>query len=132
MYVGDAITVSATVTDLDSAVQEVRLVYTPVGGTEQNVSMTLSGSVYTYTIPAQSSPGTVRYRIYAVDSSGNENLTREYTVTVRERPSTPGPDVGLIAVVVVILAVVLVAAALVLWRRRKRQGTSPPPSRPPP
>ncbi len=119
-YVGDAIAINATVTDPDSAVQEVRLVYTPVGGTEQNVSMALaSGSTYAYAIPAQSAAGTVRYRIYATDPAGNWRLTREYTVTVSERPN-PGPDLVLIAVIVAILVAVIVAVALVLWRRKKK------------
>jgi len=130
VYVGDTIAVTATVTDSDSAVQDVRLVYTPVGGTEQNVSMTLSGGSYTYTIPAQSSPGTVRYRIYAVDAEGNWNLTEEYTVSVQGLPPAPGLDVGLIAAIVAILAVAIIIAALVLWRRRKKRE-APPPSSPP-
>ncbi len=130
VYVGDTITINATVTDPDSAVQEVRLVYTSVGGTEQNVSMTLSGGLYMYTIPAQSGPGTVRYRIYAVDPSGNARLTQEYTVEVRERPSAPGLDVNLVAGIVIVLVVLtLVAVMLVLRRRQKRRET--PPASPP-
>ena len=82
--------------------------------------MTLaSGSTYSYTIPAQSAAGTVRYRIYATDPSGNWRLTQEYTVTVSERPQ-PGPDLVLIAVIVAILVAVVVAVALVLWRRKKK------------
>ncbi len=130
VYVGDTITINATVTDPDSAVQEVRLVYTSVGGTEQNVSMPLSGGLYTYTIPAQSGPGTVRYRIYAVDPSGNARLTQEYVVEVRERPSAPGFDVGLVAGIVILLVVVTLVAVMLVLRRRRRRRETPPASPP--
>ncbi len=92
--------------------------------------MTLSGGSYTYTIPAQSDPGTVRYRIYAVDPLGNARLTQEYAVSVRERPSAPGFDVGLVAGIVIVLVVVTLAAVLFALRRR-RKGRETPPASPP-
>ena len=133
VYVDEAIVLTATVTDADSGVTEVRLVYTPVGGAEQNLTMTRSGDTYGFTVPAQATPGAVRYRIYAVDADGNAVLTDEYTVSVRGRSSTPSADyLPWILTLVVVLAVVVIALLLFL-RRRRRRGKSgkEPPTEPP-
>ncbi len=123
-----AITIQATVTDNDR-VEEVKLEFTNVSGATQNVTMAAPGSTYAYTIPAQPSAGTVRYRIYAVDPSGNANVTQEFTLTI-ESPSTgldPVVVYGLIGIVVLIAAIA--AAAIVI---RKRRGRTEPPTEPPP
>jgi hypothetical protein len=124
--VGVAIAIHATVTD-DGTVQAVRLVYTPVGGSEQNVTMTGSGSEYTATIPAQSLAGVVHYHIYAIDGAGNERFTQEYTVTIIPPPPNLALYVGL---AIVILAVVAAVAYLLMRRKGKggEEGMSPPPT----
>ncbi len=130
-YTDTAIGISANVTD-NTAVAEVKLVYTNVTGVEQNVTMTLaSGSIYTYTIPAQGATGPVRYRIYAVDPSGNANLTQEYTLTV-EALATGLSPVVLAGLVGIILLVVIGAVAALVIRRRRKQAAPPPPPPPSP
>ena len=109
----------------------VYLAFTDVNGVAQNVTMTpTSGGTYVYTIPAQRSAGTVRYRIYAVDAAGNEALSSELDVAVRERaaPPTFGGDPvvsGLLVALVVLNLLLLAAVALVLRRGRRPE---PPPS----
>lgn len=132
VVVGDDIHIAATVADADSPVQEVHLVYTSVGGTEQNVTMTLLDGEYVYVIPGQTSAGTVRYRIYAADASGNARLTQEYMVTVTGHSTAGALDTGLIGILVAILAASIATTAFALRRRRKGRGKNPPPSRPPP
>jgi len=128
--IGVSIVIHATVTD-DGTVQTVRLVYTPIGGSEQNVTMTASGNDYTFTIPAQSAVGIVRYRIYAVDAGGNAVLTQEYTVTVVAVTPPPPPNVALyVGIAILVLLVVAAIAYLVIRQKRKGgdEGISPPPS----
>ncbi|TLZ51049.1 MAG: hypothetical protein E6K18_06000 [Methanobacteriota archaeon] len=130
VFIGDTIRIEASVSD-DVGVQSVRLVFTPVGGQEQNVTMALSGGAYTYAIPAQASAGTVHYRIYAVDTSGNARLTQEYSVTVHARAAPVG--VGPIELLLVALvAAVIVAVLLVALRRRKKRAEAPPTAPPNP
>lgn len=133
VYTDDPIRIDGIVTD-NIAVTEVRLVYTPVGGTEVNVTMVLAGGVYEATIPGQSSAGTVRYRVYAVDASGNAALSAEYAVEVRSRPTaTPASlDVGLLLLPVALVAGIVsagVAGLIVLigTRGRRPGGKEEPP-----
>ncbi len=125
--VGDAIQIRANVTD-DDRVQEVRLVYTPVGGAEENVTMTLSGGVYAYTIPGQSGAGTVTYHIYAVDAAGTATATNDVQLTIQATGLSPALLYGIIGIV--ILVVVIAAAAALGSRRKWRQAQ--PPTNPPP
>jgi hypothetical protein len=123
--VGDAIPITATVTD-DGTVAAVRLVYTPIGGVEQNVSMTLVSGSWTFTIPGQTSAGTVHYRIYAVDDAGNEVLTQEFGVDVTAAPPSGGTDIVLYAGIGLLLVLVLAGVAFVLLKRKRKGGTEPP------
>ena len=137
---GDDILISVTITDA-GAVQQVRLVYATVDGQEVNVTMARSGNVYSYWIPAQDVPGTVRYRIYAVDAAGNSRLSKEYAVTVGESSSTFALDAATFAamlgasvvVVATILAAVFGAAILAVRRGKGRleRGLASSPESPP-
>ncbi len=132
-YPDSTIRIEATVTD-DDSVQEVRIDYTDVGGARHNVTMALaSGSTYAYTIPAQNATGTIEYRIYAFDPSGNAKLTQEYTVTVQARPE-PLNIVLIGGIGIVIIVIIAIVAALLVSRRRKRAAPPSPPqtSAPPP
>jgi len=118
-----AIAIHATVTD-DGTLQAVHIVYTPIGGTEQNVTMTAAGSDYSFTIPAQSAVGIVRYRIYAVDAAGNEVFTQEYEVSVVAiTPPPPPTNLAPYVGIVLLILVVILAIAYVLTRRKKQGGT---------
>lgn len=136
LYTDDAIRIDAIVTD-DLSVEEVRLVYSPVGGTEQNVTMAPAGGVYEYTIPGQSAAGSVRYRVYAVDGSGNARLSSEYSVEVRSRPSAPPANLDVaplflpVALVAGIVAAVVTELVLALRNRGPRPaGKEEPPESP--
>jgi len=128
VYTGDPIAIDANVTDYTGQVASVWLVYTPVGGPERNVTMTprilpTGARVWSYTIPGQSSSGTVAYRIYAVDAQGNV-ASADFTVAVRARPSAPPLDIVPFVAVAVIAAIAVLAA--VLYLRRRRRGSEPP------
>ncbi len=123
---GTSVTIQATVTD-DDRVAQVWLEFTDVSGGTRNVTMTAAGNTYAYTIPAQSAAGTVRYRIIAVDPSGNVNTTQEFTLAI-ENPWS-GLAYGLVGIV--ILAAVLTAAVVLRRRGRKAGGSTQPPSTPP-
>src|SRR3989304_5926501 len=97
--------------------------------------MPLQGSVYVFNIPAQSAPGTIRYRIYAEDSAGKRDGSGGFSFTgpaggggapPRAPPSDPPP---LIAAAMVVVAVVLAVMALLMRRRRKGppMGAETPP-----
>lgn len=101
-------------------VAEVQLAFKPVGGTGQNVSMmsrTLpSGDrVWEYSIPAQSSPGPVTYRIYAKDSNGNAVVTQVCSVEIRAPAGAPESGVESL---VPLLILIVVAALVVLGALR--------------
>jgi len=125
--IGDPIAITASVTDSGSGVASVKLVYTPVGGSEQNVSMTLSGNVYTYTIPPQLSSGNVTYHIYAVDATGNSDVSSEYSVAVQAgTASTPSDNSIYILAIAVVAVIVAIAAIAAVALRRRRKGAVPP------
>ncbi len=86
-WVDNPITIAATVTD-NAAVDEVHLNYTDVLGVESNVSMTADGAIYNYTIPAQTSAGTLEYFIWANDTGDNQNLTGNYTIAIQAADPT--------------------------------------------
>ncbi|MBI4415912.1 MAG: Ig-like domain-containing protein [Euryarchaeota archaeon] len=118
---GATIVIEATVTD-DDQVQVVKLVYTDVAGTDRNVTMTLQAGKYTFTIPGQSAAGTIRYRIYAEDASGNTRLTQEFTLVV-QAPEQPPPETSpFLLVGLLLLVVIVIVVVAVLLRRRKKGG----------
>ncbi|MCJ2556308.1 MAG: hypothetical protein LN415_04280 [Candidatus Thermoplasmatota archaeon] len=85
---GVTFNISATVTD-NAAVDEVHFDYTDVGGAHHNETMILvTGDTYNYTIPAQSSAGTLEYFIWANDTSDNQNLTGSYTIDIQAADTT--------------------------------------------
>jgi hypothetical protein len=86
--------------------------------------MTAAGSDYSFTIPAQSAVGIVRYRIYAVDAAGNEVFTQEYEVSVVAiTPPPPPTNLAPYVGIVLLILVVILAIAYVLTRRKKQGGT---------
>jgi len=122
--VGQPIPIRATVTD-DDAVANVWLVYTDVAGPEHNVSMTLQAGQYTFTIPPPSAAGTIRYRIWAEDATGNVNVTQEYALPVQGQPTTDYTPILL--VLILLIAAVLVAATLLMRKRKKGEEKPPAP-----
>ncbi len=88
--VGQILNVTAIITD-NYMLQEVRLNYTNVVGTNFNVTMlSAGGDEYYYEVPMQPNPGTLTYFIWAVDTSDNPAWTQMYTTTVlQNRPLPP-------------------------------------------
>ena len=85
---GENITLTARIVDVEG-VAEVRLNYTDISGAQSNVTMTLEGSVYTYTIPPQGGPGMLTYLIWAVDVNGKGARTALYSVLVTKLLRSP-------------------------------------------
>ena len=70
----DAVTVTANIQDL-SGVSEVILQYKIGSEDWSNVTMTLSGDIWSGVIPAHDLGVSVTYRIVAVDIAGNEAIS---------------------------------------------------------
>lgn len=86
--VGTTITITATVTDVSAVT--VTLGYKGVGGSSfTDVSMSASGNTFTADIPAQSSAGSVKYHIKAVDAVSLQNQTSDFSITIMD-PSSGG------------------------------------------
>lgn len=85
---GQAITVSANITDSDGTIQEAWLLWgTSAGNLSNNVAMTLSGGKYLATIPAQSSAGTIYTSINAKDNlNGVKSTPYNFIVSQNHAP----------------------------------------------
>ncbi len=94
--VGVPVPIQASVSD-NNAVAQVRVNYTDVLGFPTNATMTPSGSVYVYSIPAQPGAGTVTYFLWAIDSSGNAARTPAYVISVAASDTTPPSISGVAA-----------------------------------
>jgi len=93
--VNQAITVSTTITPATGAtITSAKLYYQAVGATTYTeLSMTAVGNVYSATIPAQTSTGTVSYYIEVTDSAANTvrvPSTGANTITVTAAPPVTG------------------------------------------
>jgi len=67
----------------NGGVSEIRINYVDVNGMKHNETMSLiDGIYYSFSIPAQTSEGTIMYFIWANDTSGNSAITNEYTITI--------------------------------------------------
>jgi len=91
------ILISATITDVD-AVADARVDYTDVLGSRSNVSMTLNGGLYEFSIPGQTQLGALTYFLWARDPTGNAERTPTYTVTVVGSDTVPPSIFNLAAV----------------------------------
>ncbi|MGE0078353.1 MAG: endonuclease [Bacteroidales bacterium] len=86
---GQAITISANITDADGTVVKVLLNWgTSIDAVDSNLEMTVSENTYSATIPAQNTHGTLYYKIEAID---NSNDTAKYNnsivIDVNELPT---------------------------------------------
>ena len=81
--------VTATVTD-NFSLQSVMLNYTDVDGVGRNVSMAPAGQDrYLYEVAAQPHAGTLRYFLWASDTSGNTRRSPTYPTSIVERRPDP-------------------------------------------
>jgi len=118
---GDAVTVSANVTDTESGVKVVTLLYAIGGGTWTGLSMSLStGSIYTATIPKQTDGTTVQFKVRAEDEDGNtaESAVTSYTV---HAPPAAIPGFPLESIIIGIIT----ATAALLSLKKRRFGQYP-------
>lgn len=81
-WVNTTIKIDATVTD-NATISAVYIAYTDVNNANFNNTMTLNGSVYSYSIQQQTKTGTVSYYISAKDSSNNWAATPLYNITIK-------------------------------------------------
>ncbi|MEM2641503.1 MAG: DNRLRE domain-containing protein [Thermoproteota archaeon] len=119
---GEQITVTCTVSDELSGVEEVTLYYSTNGGASwTEVAMTLQAGRYVGTIPSQAPFTNVQYYVEAVDRAGNRHQTPVSTLSV---------GIPLWIYIAIIVVFVAIAAALILRRRKpapKETYASPPP-----
>lgn len=85
---GEQVTVTVTITDTTSGVDETTLYYRIDGGAWTPRSMSQTDDVWSATIPAQESGVTVSYYIEASDTVGNSIETSIYSYTVIEEESS--------------------------------------------
>jgi len=118
---GEQITVTCTVSDELSGVEEVTLYYSTDGGASwTEVAMTLQAGRYVGTIPSQTPFTNVQYYVEAVDRAGNRHQTPVSTLSV-------GIPLWIFIATMAIIIIIIVA---VLMLRRRRLPPPPPP--PPP
>jgi hypothetical protein len=115
--VGDSIEVKVNVSD-NVAVNEVRFIYIDVSGIEHNESMSLKDGVYSFTIPSQSSEGSIRYFIWANDTSQNNALRDEYSIVIQ--PETSGNNLLIIVLAALIILVIIMIFIYYFHRKRKK------------
>ena len=114
---GESFNITATVED-NYGIAGVRIIYSDVGGTEHNESMTLTDGQYHFSIPAQSNSGTISYKIQAVDGGGNIVNTADHNIIL----SSDDITFLLIALIILIVVVVLILMLLYFMRRKKAQA----------
>jgi parallel beta-helix repeat protein len=88
--INERMNISAKVFD-NAGLSGVKLVYTGVNNTVNNISMligtrVLPGIKYNSIIPGQDQNGTVRFHIWVTDMNGNINRTPEFKINVIQRP----------------------------------------------
>ncbi len=96
VMVGETIEIEATVTD-NYQIDSVKLNFTDVDGTSSNETMSRSGDIYSFQIPAQVSTGAVTYFIWAQDTEGNVAMTGVHSVDIT--PDTLSPSAPTIELV---------------------------------
>lgn len=87
-FVTQAIAISADIVD-NVGVDSVKLNYTEVDGSWDNVTMAKDGDTYSHDIPEQTTAGDVQYFIWTNDTNNIENRTSNYTITVTEDTDDP-------------------------------------------
>jgi len=114
----EAVTVTATVTDVGWGIQTVLLRYSTDNSTFTNVTMTLStGNNYTGQIPSQAADTYVSYKIFANDKAGNsyETTLHWYRVKTEQLPS----NLWLWITIGVAIPVIIILVAVYLMRRKR-------------
>ena len=79
--ISEWVNIIANITD-NIEVNAVYLNYTNTNGTNYYVPMILNNGNWSYIIPGQTSGGIINYFIWCNDTSGNENQTTAYQITV--------------------------------------------------
>ncbi|MBO3840465.1 MAG: DNRLRE domain-containing protein [Candidatus Brockarchaeota archaeon] len=116
---GEQITITCTVSDALSGVEEVTLYYSTNGGASwTEVAMTLQAGRYVGTIPSQAPFTNVQYYVEAVDRAGNRHQTPVSTLSV---------GIPLWIYIVILVIIIIIVVAVLLLRRRKPTPPPPPP-----
>ncbi|MCZ2809617.1 MAG: hypothetical protein O2V44_09710 [Candidatus Bathyarchaeota archaeon] len=118
---GEAVTVTATVTDQHSGVNTVTLSYRIDGGSWVNIAMTKTNAdIYEATIPGQSAETEVEYQIVAYDVAGHQvaedNAGSYYVYTVI--PESPSFLILPLFIMATLLAVIVFRRKLVASERK--------------
>lgn len=100
-FEGIPIDITATVTDnyAMNPIDPVWLNYIDVLGSTFNITMNpVGGDDYAQQIPAQPSPGTVSYFVWAIDNEGNVAMTPTYIITIWAVDAEPPEILSVLAV----------------------------------
>jgi hypothetical protein len=90
---GQAVTVSAIITDSDGTIQEAYINWGIVtGNLIIKANMTLNGGIYEGIIPSQIQAGTIYFMVSAKDNSGDISTSAEESITIS--PSTDINDIN--------------------------------------
>lgn len=124
----EAVTVTATVTDAQSGVETVEILYSTDGGAWISSPMT-GGSPYTGTIPKQAGGTTITFKVKATDYMGNTAESATHTYQVKKVTILGLEPILFYTLIGGLTAGVAAVVALVFLRRKP---PAPPPYAPPP
>ncbi|MEM3783961.1 MAG: right-handed parallel beta-helix repeat-containing protein [Candidatus Bathyarchaeia archaeon] len=122
------VTISAKVTDADSGVKEVVLLYSLDGGASWiNVTMNfnITSGFWEGTIPGQPAGTQIQYQVIAYDNAGNYVTTPTATLQIPPNQNPP-PSTPLtpLTIILVILFVISVIGITVLKLKKKNQPST--------
>ncbi|MCS7125287.1 MAG: right-handed parallel beta-helix repeat-containing protein [Candidatus Bathyarchaeota archaeon] len=120
--------VSAKVTDADSGVKKVVLLYSLDGGASWiNVAMNfnITSGFWEGTIPGQPAGTQIQYKVVAYDNAGNSAATSVTTLQIQSNqnppPSTPLTPLIVILIILVVIASIL-AVSITILKLKKRKS----------
>ncbi|MEM3873647.1 MAG: right-handed parallel beta-helix repeat-containing protein [Candidatus Bathyarchaeia archaeon] len=116
--------VSAKVTDADSGVKKVVLLYSLDGGASWiNVTMNfnITSVFWEGTIPGQPAGAQIQYKIIAYDNAGNYAATSVETLQIRSNQNSPSPTPLTPLTILGIMAAVFFAGITIIGLKRRKQ-----------
>jgi parallel beta-helix repeat protein len=119
------VTISAKVTDADSGVKKVVLLYTLDGGASWiNLAMNfnITSGFWEAIIPEQPAGTQIQYKVVAYDNAGNYAATPVTTLQIppNQNPQPPTPPLTLIITILIIIAAILAISLTILKKKRAK------------
>jgi len=115
--------VSAKVTDADSGIKKVVLLYTLDGGASWiNLTMNfnITSGFWEGTIPGQPAGTQIQYKVVAYDNAGNHAATQATTLQIQsnQNPQTPTPPLTLIIAIIILIAIPIIGLTILKLKRK--------------